>query len=160
MKNRSFAIVSVLLFSISIHADENRWDDPQISYSGNQEITVYRSPACGCCHRWIEHLEKHDFIVKDIQIEDVTPIKYQAGVPPQLASCHTAVIDGYFIEGHVPADDIKRLLLSRPDVRGLSVPEMPVGTPGMEMENRKDDFAVIQLNTDGSTGIFSQYSDY
>ena len=90
----------------------------------------------------------------------IEKIKNKYNVPPGLASCHTAIIDGYVIEGHVPADDIKRLLNTRPDIRGLSVPQMPVGTPGMEMSDRKDPFRVISFGDDGEFGIFQEYTDY
>lgn len=95
--------------------------------------------------------------MKSYNTTNVTPIKIQLGVPQQLASCHTAVIDGYVIEGHVPAQDIHRLLKERPKVLGLSVPGMPVGSPGMEMGDRKDPYAVLTFDKQGNTTRFSQY---
>ena len=95
--------------------------------------------------------------MKSYNTTNVTPIKIQLGVPQQLASCHTAVIDGYVIEGHVPAQDIHRLLKERPKVLGLSVPGMPVGSPGMEMGDRKDPYAVLTFDKQGNTTRFSKY---
>jgi hypothetical protein len=122
------------------------------------EITVYKSPTCGCCNKWVKHLQDNGFEVKSKNVTDVIPYKIKYGVAPQLASCHTAVIDGYTIEGHVPASDIKRLLKEKPAVQGLSVPQMPVGTPGMEQGDRKDPYQVISFDRDGRTGVFTDYS--
>ena len=96
------------------------------------QITVYKSPACGCCGEWVKHMQANGFRVDVREVDDVTPIRARYGIPDRLASCHTALIDGYAIEGHVPASDIKRLLSERPKVKGLSVPGMVVGSPGME----------------------------
>ena len=121
------------------------------------EVVVYKSPTCGCCKKWISHLEQNGFQVTGKDVRDVTPIKKQNGLTPQLASCHTALVDGYVIEGHVPASDIKRLLKERPAVKGLSVPGMPVGSPGMEQGNRKDRYNVVTFNDKGETSIFSSH---
>jgi hypothetical protein len=93
---------------------------------------VYMSPTCGCCEDWAVHLEEHGFHVERHLTEDLYPVKVMYGIPPALGSCHTAVIDGYVIEGHTPADVILRLLAQRPDVKGIGVPGMPMGSPGME----------------------------
>lgn len=95
-------------------------------------IHVTKQPSCGCCNGWIEHLQKNGFTATVENADNVAPLKDRLGVPPELASCHTAVIDGYVIEGHVPADAIKRLLAERPAAIGLSAPGMPIGSPGME----------------------------
>jgi len=125
------------------------------------EITVYRSATCGCCKGWINHLEDHDFVVKDVTVDDVNKFKQQFDVPTQAASCHTAVVDGVVIEGHVPAQDIKRLLADKRDVRLLTVPAMPSGTPGMDPAGaRKDDFRVYAISTDNRVDVFQTYSDY
>ncbi len=127
---------------------------------GVRDITVYRSESCGCCGDWLEHLRQHDFNVTDNKVQDMGAIKKRFGVPVQLASCHTAIIGGYVIEGHVPANDIKRLLQDKPEVAGLSVPGMPVGTPGMEMGERKDPFSVIQFKNSGQADIYRRYESY
>lgn len=100
-------------------------------------ITVYKSPNCGCCVKWVEYLRKEGFEVNAINRSDLTPIKQRAGVKPDMASCHTAMVDGYVIEGHVPASAIRRLLQERPDTLGLAVPGMPDNSPGMGKMNGK-----------------------
>ncbi len=121
-------------------------------------IQVYKSPTCGCCTDWIKHLEDNGFAVDVTDLNDVTPVKIKAGLTPALASCHTAFVDDYVIEGHVPADDIKRLLSQAPAARGLSVPGMPVGSPGMEMGDRKDPYQVLLFNPEGQTRIFAEHN--
>lgn len=146
-----------LLFSMQTAIAESQWDEATLELSQASEIKVYRSPDCQCCHRWIAHLQQHDFKVIDIIMQDLSTVKEKAGVPAVMGSCHTALVDGYVIEGHVPADDIKRLLIDKPDLLGLSVPRMPVGTPGMEMGERQDDFAVISFDKAGQYRIFNRY---
>lgn len=119
--------------------------------------TVYRSPDCSCCHKWIDYLKSQDFQIKDIPTNDIEAIKQKYNVPDNLASCHTAIINGYVVEGHVPAQDIKRLLEEQPKVIGLTVPQMPVGTPGMEMGNQKDPFSVLSFDHQGAVKVFNQY---
>tara|TARA_R110002050_G_scaffold9504_2_gene33462 strand:- start:36215 stop:36730 length:516 start_codon:yes stop_codon:yes gene_type:complete len=125
--------------------------------TNNEEIKVYRDPNCQCCHKWINHLEENKFNVLDILTTDMTSIKESVQLPKKMASCHTAIIEGYVIEGHVPAADIRRLLAEKPDIAGLSVPQMPVGTPGMEMGERKDNFIVFQFNKEGKYSTFNSY---
>ena len=114
-------------------------------------ITVYKSPTCGCCKRWIAHLEDAGFEVEAIDSDDMNEIKQRYGVPRNMASCHTARIAGYTIEGHVPADDILRLLADKPDAVGLSVPGMPVGSPGMEVGDRVDPYRVMLFGEEGDS---------
>ena len=112
-------------------------------------IRVHKTPWCGCCGDWVAHLEANGFEVTVVEQEDLTPVKDLLGVPRPLGSCHTAQVDGYVIEGHVPAADIRRLLLERPDgVRGLAVLGMPVGSPGMEMGDRRDPYDVVAFGDD------------
>lgn len=130
-------------------------------YSGAKQVTVYRSPYCSCCEGWVEHMQKHGFEIKDdIKTEDMEAIKQEYNVPQQLTSCHTAIIDGYVMEGHVPADDIKRFIARSPKQIGLSVPGMPSGTPGMEMGDKKDPFAVVSFNNDREIKVFKEYRSY
>ena len=106
-------------------------------------ITVYKTPSCGCCVKWVEYLQKEGFEVKSVNRDDLAPIKQRAGVPPAMSSCHTALVDGYVVEGHVPAQAIRKLLQERPDTRGLSVPGMPANSPGMgEMDGRLKTFTL------------------
>ncbi|MGJ5627884.1 DUF411 domain-containing protein [Nostoc sp. CALU 1950] len=119
--------------------------------------TVYHSPDCNCCGGWIDHLKAQGFKVTDFSTPNIETVKQKYNVPDNLSSCHTAIINGYVIEGHVPADDIKRLLQEKPNVAGLSVPQMPVGTPGMEMGNRKDPFSVFSFDRKDSVAVFNKY---
>jgi hypothetical protein len=120
------------------------------------KITVYKTPTCGCCKKWVSHLEKNGFEVESIDMRDLRMIKSMSGVEPKLASCHTAKVEGYVIEGHVPAADIKRLLAERPDVKGLTAPGMPHGSPGMET-GRKDAYQVLSIEESGKTRVFAQH---
>jgi hypothetical protein len=121
-------------------------------------ILVHKSPSCGCCGSWVEHLRRSGFVVDVQNEEDIGPIKARVGVPYGKGSCHTAEIGGYFIEGHVPAEDIKRLLAERPAAKGLTLPGMPAGSPGMEMpDGRIDPYTVELVNPDGSTHPFSRH---
>jgi hypothetical protein len=121
------------------------------------DMTVYRSPTCSCCKRWVSHVEQNGFKVKDIVTDGVQAIKDQNGITPAIASCHTALVGGYAIEGHVPASDIKTLLQNKPKVAGISVPGMPVGTPGMEMGGKKDAYDVISFDKEQKTQVFKSY---
>ncbi|MGF2036562.1 MAG: DUF411 domain-containing protein [Nostoc sp. CmiVER01] len=119
--------------------------------------TVYHSPDCNCCGGWINHLKAQGFQITDFSTPDIETVKQKFNVPDNLSSCHTAIVNGYVIEGHVPADDIKRLLQEKPNVTGLSVPQMPVGTPGMEMGDRKDSFSVLSFDSKDSVAVFNEY---
>lgn len=120
-------------------------------------IKVYKSPTCGCCGDWVDHLEENGFEVDVTDTNNMNQVKMDAGLTPQLASCHTAFIDDYVIEGHVPAADIRRLVEERPMAHGLSVPGMPAGSPGMEMGDRKDNYQVLLFNKAGQTRVFADY---
>ena len=120
------------------------------------QVTVYKTATCGCCKKWVSHLEENGFEVEAIDLRDLNMIKSMSGIKPGLASCHTARVGGYVVEGHVPADDIKRLLRERPEVKGLTVPGMPHGSPGMET-GRQDPYQVLTFGADGKTEVFSQY---
>ena len=125
------------------------------------EITVYRSATCGCCKGWISHLKEHNFSVRDVVVNDVNPHKQRLGVPQQAASCHTAEVNGKVIEGHVPAQDIKRLLAENNTIRLLAVPGMPSGGPGMDMPGApRDEFKVFSVDDNNQVGTFNSYSDY
>jgi hypothetical protein len=124
--------------------------------AGEPKITVYKSPTCGCCTKWVSHLKENGFEVDTVDIRDLQMVKSMSGVRPELASCHTAQVEGYVIEGHVPADDIKRLLKERPDVKGLTVPGMPHGSPGMET-GRQEPYRVLTFDAAGKTEVFAQH---
>lgn len=120
------------------------------------QIDVHRDAYCGCCKDWIAHLEANGFTVNDHVEADMAAVKQRLGVPARLASCHTGVVNGQFVEGHVPAADILRLQ-KRPDLLGVAVPGMPIGSPGMEMGARQDPYQVIGLDKDGRETVISQY---
>lgn len=121
-------------------------------------ITVYKTPTCGCCHDWIAHLEANGFRVVAHDVPNTAPYRAKLGVPRELGSCHTGVVDGYALEGHVPASEIQRLLAERPAARGLAVPGMPVGSPGMEVEgSRRDAYDVLLFSDDGSRKVYRHY---
>lgn len=121
-------------------------------------IEVYKSPTCGCCGDWVTHLEENGFTVDVTDTNNMNQIKMDAGLSPQLASCHTAFIDGYVIEGHVPAADIRKLVETTPMAHGLSVPGMPMGSPGMDIGDRQDHYEVLLFNKAGQTRVFSEYN--
>jgi hypothetical protein len=123
----------------------------------NKTMVVYHDPSCGCCTKWIEHMEKSGFNVRDIRTTNMDAVKEWLHVPNHLMSCHTAIIGGYVIEGHVPAVDVKRLLEQRPDVQGLSVPGMPMGSPGMEYQGREQPYNVLLFNAAGDAAIYNHY---
>lgn len=121
-------------------------------------IQVFKSPTCGCCADWVKHLEAAGFTVEVQDIPNMMAVKGELGVPGELGSCHTARIAGYLVEGHVPAADIQRLLEEKPDIRGISVPGMPVGSPGMEVEGRPADrYDVVAFDAAGRTSVFASH---
>lgn len=121
------------------------------------EATVYKSTTCGCCSKWVEHLKSHGFNVVTKDEDDMQVIKEKYNVPHSLQSCHTALIGGYVIEGHVGADVIRRLLAERPDVVGIAAPGMPIGSPGMEVNGRAPTpHDIIALTRDGRTSVFAK----
>lgn len=120
------------------------------------EITVYKSPTCGCCKKWVKHLRDNGFEVIARDVQNVNQVKSLVGVPPKLASCHTAIVDGYLVEGHVPAAEVKRMLKEKPKIKGLTVPGMPMGSPGME-GHRKDRYDVLSIDHDGKTSTYASY---
>lgn len=120
-------------------------------------MTVMKSASCGCCSKWVEHVRAHGFDVKVVNVDDIMAVKAKAGIPNKLASCHTTMIGGYVIEGHVPAADIKKLLAQKPKAKGIAVPGMPMGSPGMEHGDHKQPFQTLLIKADGSTSIFARH---
>ncbi len=156
---RFFIATTCFLFTATALAGDPFWREGITDE--RLEITVYRSESCGCCKGWIEHLEQHNFTVNDLTVEDVNAYKLKLKVPPSGASCHTAVVDGVVIEGHVPAQDIKRLLSTAHNTRLLTVPAMPSGTPGMDMPGApKQDFKVYAVSESDEVSVYNSYSDY
>ena len=122
-------------------------------------IEVYKTSTCGCCRIWVEHLQSSGFTVRTTDVEDLSGIKAKHAVPSRLQSCHTGVIDGYVVEGHVPAADIQRMLKERPKVAGLAVPGMPIGSPGMEVKGvTPQPFDVMAFQKDGKSSVYAAHN--
>ncbi|MDJ0956882.1 MAG: DUF411 domain-containing protein [Arenicellales bacterium] len=139
-----FILLSVSMAGTTLAADQD-------------EIVVYKSPTCGCCTGWVEYLEKNGFTVQTHNTDRLNEIKARLGLTDRrLMSCHTAVVDGYVIEGHVPVDDIKRLLSERPKIKGITAPGMPQLSPGMNSEIPKD-YDVLSFDAQGNIEVFSSY---
>jgi len=119
-------------------------------------VTVYKSPTCGCCKKWVSHLESNGFKVDVNNLSNLDLVKKKFGIEPQFQSCHTAKIGNYVVEGHVPAADIKKMLAEKPDIDGLAVPGMPMGSPGMEGP-RKDNYNVLAIKNGANPTIFNSH---
>jgi len=147
MKRRNIlvAITSLIVLAIS-----------SPSQSAGPLITVFKTPTCGCCDKWVEHVKANGFTVKVQEVNDTAGYERQYRVPRNMVSCHTAVVNGYTIEGHVPASEIKRLLTERPKAVGLAVPGMPVGSPGMEAAH-SDAYSVFVFDESGHTSVYAHY---
>lgn len=122
-------------------------------------MTVYKSESCGCCKNWVEHARSSGFTVKTIDTEDLAGVKRELGVPASLQSCHTVVVGNYLVEGHVPAADVKRMLTEKPAIRGIAVPGMPIGAPGMEQGpvSGYQKYGVIAFTAQGVTSVFARH---
>jgi hypothetical protein len=130
---------------------------PGATSATSKKMVVYKSPTCGCCGNWIKHVEAAGYQVEAIDVDDVTPYKKKHGVPLELSSCHTGVIDGYAVEGHVPADLIDKLLKEKPqNAKALAVPGMPLGSPGMEVGGRKDAYDVLLIDKNGKSRVYAK----
>jgi hypothetical protein len=122
-------------------------------------VEVYKSPTCGCCSKWVDHLKAAGLTVRTTDTDTVDALKNKHGVPRQVRSCHTALVGGYVIEGHVPVADVQRLLKERPAIAGIGVPGMPIGSPGMEVAGMKaQPYDVIAFGRDGSTRVFASHN--
>lgn len=128
------------------------------AFAASSVVEVFKNPDCGCCSEWVRHLEAAGFAVKVTEVRDTAEARKRLGMPDRYGSCHTASVDGYVIEGHVPAKDIERLLKTRPAGVGLAVPGMPVGSPGMEMGGRVDPYDVLLVSRVGNASVFASYA--
>jgi len=120
-------------------------------------VEVYKTESCGCCGDWVTHLEEAGFTVKAKNVANPGDYRAKFGIPVEMGSCHTGYVAGYALEGHVPAAEVKRLLAEKPEARGLTVPGMPMGSPGMEGDY-KDAYDVLLVKADGSTAVYQHYS--
>jgi len=127
-----------------------------LAQQAQQTIDVYKSPYCSCCGKWVEHVTKAGFTVKTHEVDDVPGTRKKLGMPEKLGSCHTAKIGNYLLEGHVPAEDIKRMLAEKPKALGLAVPGMPPGAPGMDIPNSSS-YNTLLVQNDGGTRVFAKH---
>lgn len=121
------------------------------------QVEVFKSPTCGCCGAWVDHLKAAGFPVKVVVVDDTTATRKRYGLPDRFGSCHTGIVNGYVVEGHVPAAEVKRLLAMKPAAIGLAVPGMPVGSPGMEVGQRQDPYEVFLIDKTGRETVFARY---
>ena len=138
-------ILSLMLITSSIFAMEGK------------TMTVYKSPFCGCCSYWIDIMKTKGFKIDVIETNEVNNIKQKADLQAGQTSCHTAFVDGYVIEGHVDYSAIKKMLVEKPNILGITVPGMPIGSPGMEQGNTKQAYNILYVNKDGSTGVYEAH---
>ena len=125
--------------------------------SAKPQMTVYKSSTCGCCSKWVEHMQANGFEVKAIDVDDIDKVKHERGVPDSAASCHTAVVNGYVVEGHVPADAVLKVLKEKPPIAGIAVPGMPMGAPGMEVPSgQKAAYTIVSFDKTGKTAVYQQ----
>lgn len=156
MRTRTFVLLLVAIAAVAVGLAVAR---SQQAAPAADRILVYKTATCGCCGLWVDHLRAAGFTVevRDVSPQELDVVATDAGVAPELRSCHTALVAGYAIEGHVPASDIARLLRERPAAAGIAVPGMPVGSPGMEMGDRRDPYVVVSFTRDGKRQVFAQY---
>lgn len=163
MNNKSFYLLITILLAASVifwgwmfytpSADITAGEPEQSEVT---EITMYRSEGCNCCIKWAEYLEENGFRVSKQTVSNLTEVKEENGVPGQLSSCHTALVDGYVVEGHVPAEDIKRLLRDRPDAIGIAVPGMPPNSPGMDQPVTRE-YQVVLFDDEDNTYVYATH---
>jgi hypothetical protein len=134
-------------------------DSPGDLFVSGTEVVMYKNEGCQCCTKWADYMEEGDFSVKEEPTPVLMQVKQQNGITRELASCHTAIVEGYVVEGHVPRADVERLLQEKPeDVIGLAVPGMPAGSPGMEMPGRPaGNYDVLLLKKDGTTSVYASH---
>jgi hypothetical protein len=146
----------IVLFALTMMLSGGIWMQAQ-SAPAKPQVTVYRSASCTCCLKWVDHLNANGFDAKAIEVDDIAQVKRTYGVPSSVESCHTALVNGYVVEGHVPADAIARLVREKPAIAGLAVPGMPAGSPGMETASgRKDAYAIMSFDKAGGTAVYDQ----
>lgn len=149
---RILVVTTISLISLGLHAGNQ-----PTSLDDLRPMTIYKSSTCGCCNAWVEHIESADIPVRVKDLNSLDELKQQLGVEPRYQACHTGVKSGYFFEGHIPAEVIKQFLKEKPeDVAGLSVPGMPMGSPGMDVEGRFRTYEVLTIFKDGSNKVYAK----
>jgi len=153
MKLRPLALYGFLAASLTLFATASLR-----LLAADNEITVYKTPTCGCCGKWVDHLKANGFKVTVHDVESTDEYSKRHGVPDGARSCHIGVVEGYAVEGHVPAADVQRLLKERPKAKGLAVPGMPLNSPGMEVPGGGvGRYNVVLIGEDGKTSVYQQY---
>lgn len=151
----SITIASLLLSACSTDAPaENETKSHGVDQFATMQ--VYKSPRCGCCGKWQAHMQAEGFANQSQNRDDMAALKADLGIPPQLQSCHTSTLGGYVFEGHIPAEVVRHFLAAQPNAKGLSVPGMPAGSPGMEMGGKFDDYAVFLLANNGELSVYAE----
>ncbi|ANO52895.1 DUF411 domain-containing protein [Woeseia oceani] len=153
---RTWVLLASLLFAPVVSACSEPGPQSMADTGADAEIVVYKTPYCGCCHKWVEQLERDGLAVDAVNVQSTASIQTELGVPTSMRSCHTAKVGDYWVEGHVPPDLVEKLLEDKPEgIRGLAVPGMPVGSPGMEGPGAEP-YDVMQVHADGSASVYAR----
>ncbi|SMO50921.1 DUF411 domain-containing protein [Gracilimonas mengyeensis] len=159
MKNKNILIIGLLITAgVAAFLFWPGNSSSQLLASDKTQVVMYKNQGCQCCTKWGDHMAEGDFTVEEKPTPVLMQVKHENGITRELASCHTAMIDGYVVEGHVPREDVERLLSERPDAIGIAVPGMPTGSPGMEMPGRPaDNYDVLLVHNDGTTSVYASH---
>ena len=150
MRTLLIGMTGVLILSAAVVGQQQAKPNPI-------PISVYKSPACGCCAQWVDYMRKNGFDPKVQDVDNIGALKLKLGVREEFSSCHTTEVGGYIVEGHVPVESVQRLLKDRPKIAGIAVPGMPAGSPGMEVPSgKKDPYNVLAFTSDGKTTVFDR----
>lgn len=150
------SVIIVLAGGAIWYIVDNHYDKQSSQGTSTAEIVMYKNEGCQCCAKWAEYMEARGFAVETINAENLFAVKSEQGIPSDMGACHTALVNGYVVEGHVPAEDVKRMLREQPDAAGLVVPGMPASSPGMNTAFNEP-FKVFLLKEDGSTEVYAQH---
>lgn len=152
------ALLAFLTFGLVSACSQSESKNAKSNSAEKVSFTMYKNPGCMCCDAWAEHMEANGYEVEIKPIDNLAAFKFTNKVPNDMGACHTSVIDGYVVEGHVPTEDVDRLLEEQPDAKGIAVPGMPTGSPGMENPNRPDDpYDVMLFQEDGSRKVYASH---
>ena len=153
LKPRGLALLTLV---VAVTWAATVWTAAQ-TRAAKPQLTVYKSSTCGCCSNWVEHMKANGFEVKAIDVDDIDMVKREHGVPASATSCHTAVVNGYIVEGHVPADAVQKMLRDKPAIAGIAVPGMPVGAPGMEVPGgQREPYTIVSFDKSGKTAVYDR----
>lgn len=152
-----YACIVIAAIGLSACGEQSHSPIATVQAAAQPQLVVYKNASCGCCKVWVEHMRQHGFAPVVHDVDNLNPIKEEAGIPYGMGSCHTAQVGGYFVEGHVPAEQVLRLLKEKPKAKGLTVPGMPIGSPGMEQGDVKQPYEVHLVNADGTTSVYAKY---